>query len=121
MIARVTVTLATVALLAGCASIVERTQGAPEWFDAKAREVRGEGYPKLREVPTARPPSPQAEETQKRADTLKVEFKSAEDAAAAEPIATPDEIRARAAQLRAKADETARPGAPPLTSAAGSP
>lgn len=100
--------LAASASVTGCSTIVERTAGAPEWFNAKSVEIRGDGYPDLRDVPNVRPPLQTAVETEQRASTLKVELKSIEDQAS-DPIPTPDEIRARAAQLRAKADESVRP------------
>jgi hypothetical protein len=120
--------LATLAALAaasasmsGCASIMERAPGAPEWFEAKAQEIRGEGYPRLRDVPEIRAPLATAEETQQRASTLSLERKEIADETVADPIPTPDEIRARAAQLRAEADKTVRPGSRPASTASGAP
>ena len=42
--------LAGLTLLSGCADLMQQTaisQIAPEWFEAKAVEVKGEGYPEL--------------------------------------------------------------------------
>ena len=43
-------------LLGGCASldnVVGGIANAPDWFKERRVEIRGKGYPKLREVPTA--------------------------------------------------------------------
>ncbi|MEL7481853.1 MAG: hypothetical protein AAGJ29_09845 [Pseudomonadota bacterium] len=43
-------------LLSGCASVDNLFGGfasAPEWFNERRVEIRGEGYPKLRDVPVA--------------------------------------------------------------------
>lgn len=42
--------------LAGCAGSVQAVRGAvaaaPDWYDARAAEVRGEGYPRIGAIPT---------------------------------------------------------------------
>ena len=49
--------LGCTALTAGCADLMQQSyisQIAPEWFEAKAVEVKGEGYPELADVPEVR-------------------------------------------------------------------
>lgn len=45
----------TFALLAGCASSIEQVRSmrdqAPDWYEARKVEFRGEGYPRISEVP----------------------------------------------------------------------
>lgn len=45
----------TFALIAGCSSSFERIQtmrdSAPEWYDARKYEIRGEDYPRISEIP----------------------------------------------------------------------
>lgn len=46
----------TFALLAGCATSLEKVQGvrdaAPDWYDARKAEIGGEGYPSIGDIPT---------------------------------------------------------------------
>ena len=46
----------TFALLAGCATSLEKVQSmrdaAPEWYDARKVEIGGEGYPSVGDIPT---------------------------------------------------------------------
>jgi len=50
-----TVVFVTFALLAGCAGSIEKVQTmraqAPDWYEARKVEFRGEGYPELYTVP----------------------------------------------------------------------
>lgn len=95
--------LAGAALLGGCADLMQRSTIAPEWFQAKAVEVKGEGYPKLAEVPQAPPaPTDQAEWSKAAAHLNDEAVKFEQELAKAEPLPTQEEIRARAAQLRAR-------------------
>lgn len=87
------------AVLGGCADLMGRSVVAPDWFEAKAEEVKGQGYPDLYAVP-------QAQEITPRADWAVVARDLQADAAplregAQEDVPTSAEIRARAAQLRA--------------------
>ncbi|MBR9835554.1 MAG: hypothetical protein GYB42_10310 [Alphaproteobacteria bacterium] len=47
----------TLAVLAGCSSSFGRIQAvreaAPEWYQARKVELRGEGYPRIAEIPNA--------------------------------------------------------------------
>lgn len=85
----------------------------PQWFDEKSRQVKGEGYPKLADVPRERGASTadpvdwtlQRSDLRKQAETMRTDPKSAG------PDSTPEDIRAKAAQLRAIAE--AGGGSPP--------
>jgi hypothetical protein len=95
-------------LLGGCADLMQRSTIAPEWFQAKAIEVKGEGYPELKDIPDSKGVTGGAPEWKADADALKavgevLEAKAAEGG----PIPTEEEVRARAAQLRADVDEIA--------------
>ena len=94
--------LAGAALLGGCANLMQRSTIAPDWFQAKAVEVKGEGYPQLADVPKAAPTPTDQAEWQTAAAKLTAEAAKFEaELAKAEPMPTEEEIRARAAQLRA--------------------
>jgi hypothetical protein len=94
--------LACAALLGGCADLMQRSTIAPEWFQAKAVEVKGEGYPDLAEIPEMRPSTADQAEWDKAAVELNAaSAKLEKELANAEPIPTEEEVRARAAQLRA--------------------
>ncbi len=109
--------LAAVATAGGCADLMQQSaisRIAPEWFEAKASEVKGEGYPKLADIPEVRPFEGSQREWRQEADTLKASAAELEARKAAEgPYHTPDEIRATAAQWRALAEGgPAQPPAP---------
>jgi hypothetical protein len=100
-------------LSGGCANIMEQSaisQIAPEWFEEKATEVKGEGYPELADIPEVRPVTGSVAEWRQQANTLKGSAAELE-ALNAEPLAaqTPEEIRAMAARWRALAEGTAVP------------
>lgn len=101
------------ALSAGCANIMEQSgisQIAPEWFEEKAVEVKGQGYPELADIPAVRPVSGTIAEWRQQADTLKVSAEQLETAQADQVAArTPEEIRAMAARWRALAEGIAVP------------
>ena len=95
----------TFILLTGCASSIERVQAmraeAPEWYEARKVEFRGEGYPDLNSVP----------ELSDRGRTLrKLELSEAETLATLElfnsdpraqaPQETPAQIRAWALEVK---------------------
>jgi hypothetical protein len=95
--------LASAALAGGCADLMQRSTIAPEWFQAKAVEVKGEGYPKLAEIPEMRPSTADKAAWDKAAADLNAAAAKLEQQLAnAEPIPTEEEVRARAAQLRAR-------------------
>jgi hypothetical protein len=100
-------------LSSGCANILEQSaisQIAPEWFEEKAGEVKGEGYPELADIPEVRPVVGSVAEWRGQADTLKTSADQLE-AIPAGPgsMRTPEEIRAMAARWRALAEGTAVP------------
>ena len=91
------------ALVGGCADLMQRSTIAPEWFQAKAIEVKGEGYPELRDVPASRGPSGGAPEWEGEAAALRNASAQLEARAAADgAIPTEEEIRAREAEARAR-------------------
>jgi hypothetical protein len=117
MTSRVTlaIVVAAACLSGGCADLMARSTIAPEWFQAKAIEVKGEGYPPLGEVPVARKPTLNNRQWDAEADRLRQAQRVVDattDASGATP--TDAEIRASAAQLRALLES----GAPPPAEAA---
>jgi hypothetical protein len=105
--------LAGVAFSAGCANIMEQSgisQIAPEWFEEKAVEVKGEGYPELADIPELRPVSGSIAEWRKQAHTLKTSAEQLETVPSDQVATrTPEEIRAMAARWRALAEGIAVP------------
>jgi hypothetical protein len=108
--------LAGLSMTTGCADIMQQSavsQIAPEWFAAKAIEVKGEGYPELSDVPQVRPFNGTLKEWKTQADALKTDAEALEARNTPEQdVRTPDEIRATAAQWRALAEGTAAPADP---------
>lgn len=102
------------ALLGGCADLMQRSTIAPEWFQAKAVEVKGEGYPEFSDIPTAEGVKGALAQWEAEAQILRKEAAELEtQLASAPPPLTEEEIRAKAAQWRAEMDEelAARPQA----------
>jgi hypothetical protein len=102
--------------MGGCADLMQRTSTAPDWFEAKAKEFQGQGYPELSKIPEKRGTN----SDQKAWDAAGADLaaKAAEinaAAASAPPNPTPEEVRATAAQWRALVEKgTAAPeGKPP--------
>ncbi|MEP1142281.1 MAG: hypothetical protein ABJH52_01070 [Henriciella sp.] len=95
----------TFALLAGCSSSIERVQSmraqAPDWYEARKVEFRGEGYPDLGSVPEL---SPRGESLRKlemsEAETLAALEVFTSDPRAQGPAETPAEILAWASEVR---------------------
>ena len=108
---------AALATTAGCADLMQQSaisQIAPEWFEEKAGEVKGEGYPELADIPQVRPFEGNARQWQREANALKTSADELEARKAADGrYPTPEEIRATAAQWRALAEGTATPPAGP--------
>ncbi len=99
------------AVTGGCADLMQRSTIAPEWFQAKAVEVKGEGYPEFKDIPTAEGVKGALAEWEAEAADLRKEAAEveAQTASAGTPL-TPEEIRAKAAQWRAEVDgQTAAP------------
>jgi len=112
--------LAVMATAGGCADLMQQTaisQIAPEWFEEKASEVKGEGYPELADIPEVRPFEGTQQQWRQEADTLKASAEQLEARKAADgPYRTPEELRATAAQWRALAEGSpAQPPAGPET------
>jgi len=93
------------ALVSGCADLMLRSAVAPEWFEEKAREVEGEGYPALADAPRIAAPALSIE----AAEAIRQELAAAAAEIALQeqgtPVPTPEEIRASAARLRAMTQE----------------
>jgi hypothetical protein len=71
--------------LVGCTNSFSKVRGAmkdaPEWYEQRRKEVRGEGYPKLADVPVideASKPGKSLPATAERVETLTREFAAAE-------------------------------------------
>jgi hypothetical protein len=90
--------IAGASLTGGCADLMQRSTIAPEWFQAKAVEVKGEGYPEIAAIPAMRPSTSGKAEWDKAAADLTA--KAAQfDIYTPETIPTDEEVRARHAQL----------------------
>ncbi|MEE2922813.1 MAG: hypothetical protein VYC38_13705 [Pseudomonadota bacterium] len=75
-------------LLAGCsgsfAKVRTAIDQAPEWYDARRVEIRGEGYPEIIDVPTiekGQAPGQTLEASRSRSETLRAVFTESERAA----------------------------------------
>jgi hypothetical protein len=95
----------TFLVLAGCAGSIEKVQAmraeAPEWYEARKLEFRGEGYPDINTVPPLS--SQRATRTSlalSEAETLAVLEQFNADPRSEGAIETPEEMRAWALQVR---------------------
>lgn len=95
----------TFVFLAGCASSVEKVQSlrsqAPDWYEARKVEFRGEGYPDLNSIPD---PTPR-KRTLKRLRMSEADVNAALEVFYADPraegaVETPEEIRAWARETK---------------------
>jgi hypothetical protein len=93
------------ALTGGCADLMQRSTIAPEWFQAKAVEVKGEGYPEFKDIPTAQGVKGALAQWEAEASDLKKEAAKLQAQGADDPILTDEEVRATAAQWRAQVEE----------------
>lgn len=113
--------LGCIALTGGCADLMQQSyisQIAPEWFEAKAIEVKGEGYPELADIPEVRAVDGTRAQWETRAAALKEEAARLEAKLAADGPITPGEtVRATAAQWRATLEEGAAAAGHPVTPA----
>lgn len=107
----ISVALCSPVLAGGCADLMQQSyisQIAPEWFEAKAVEVKGEGYPELADIPETRPVDGSPAQWERRATALKDEAAQLEAKLAAEGMIPSDEtLRATAAQWRATLEDGA--------------
>jgi len=95
----------TFALLAGCSSSIERVQSmraqAPDWYEARKVEFRGEGYPDLNSVPELSTPGVSLRQLRmSEAETLAALELFTSDPRAQGPAETPEEILAWAQEVR---------------------
>ena len=95
----------TIAFLAGCASSVEKVQSlraqAPDWYEARKVEFRGEGYPSLSDIPQNTP----RDRTMRRLQISEAETLAALEVFSTHPrgqlaVETPEEIRAWALEVK---------------------
>ena len=100
-----TVIFVTFALLAGCSSSFEKVKTmraqAPDWYEARKVEFRGEGYPSLASVPETSPdynPLRKLEVSEAEVRAALVLFNS--DPRAEGAVETPQAMRAWAAEVR---------------------
>jgi hypothetical protein len=94
--------------LPGCADLMAKSAVAPAWFQSKAVEVKGEGYPDIHKVPKVRgdfkdQPAWDAEDKKLKGLAQNV------DAQSSAAIPDADTIRATAAQMRAAAEQGKKP------------
>ncbi len=105
-------------LTAGCADLMQQsyiTQIAPEWFEAKAVEVKGEGYPELADVPETRKVETTRAQSDRRVNSLKDAAARLEAQLAAQgEIRSDEDVRATAAQWRATLEEGAAAAGHPI-------
>jgi len=101
----------SLALTGGCASVMEQYPGEPPpWFVAAQKEVEGEGYPELADIPETRAPVRNAVQQQRAETDLRTTRQAVENQNPyPEAPHTADEIRAMAAQLRAATEEDPAP------------
>lgn len=95
----------TFVFLAGCAGSIEKVQSmradAPEWYEARKQEFRGEGYPDLNAIPEKRTdydPVRKLELSEAETRAALALFK--EDPRSALADETPEEIAAWAAEVK---------------------
>jgi len=95
----------TFALLTGCAGSFERVAAmraqAPEWYEARKVEFRGEGYPSLSSVPVAVPgtnPLAKLELSEAEVNAALERFNN--DPRAEGAVETPEEMRAWALEVK---------------------
>ncbi len=86
----------------------------PDWFVAAQKEVQGEGYPELADVPAAKTPT----RTPAQQQTVETDLRTTRQAVEThnpypDPPRTADEIRATAAQMRAATGEEPAPESSP--------
>ncbi len=95
----------------GCADLMARSTIAPEWFQAKAVEVKGEGYPELAQIPQARGDNGNQSDWDAKAASLRAKAAEMEKELAEldEVAPTDEEIRATEAQIRARLESGPAP------------
>jgi len=94
----------TFVLLAGCAGSVEKLQAmradAPDWYEARKVEFRGEGYPELSSIPEPRGDNPVRKLELSEAETRAALAIFLDNPRSELPEETPEEIQAWADDVR---------------------
>jgi hypothetical protein len=95
----------TFALLAGCSSSFEKVRAmraqAPDWYEARKVEFRGEGYPSLASVPETAPDyNPKRKLELSEADVRAALVKFENDPRAEGAVETPESMIAWATEVR---------------------
>ncbi len=95
----------TFILLTGCTSSIERVQAmraqAPDWYEARKVEFRGEGYPDLNSIPELSAPGESLRKLElSEAETLATLELFNSDPRAQAPQETPAQIRAWALEVK---------------------
>lgn len=95
----------TFAALVGCSNSIDRVRDmraqAPDWYEARKTEFRGEGYPSLFSVPEKRAGADPARKIElSEAETLAALALFNSDPRAVPPVETPDEIHAWAREVK---------------------
>jgi hypothetical protein len=91
-------------LMSGCADLMAKSAVAPAWFQSKAVEVKGEGYPDIHKVPKVR--GDFKDQAAWDAEDKKLKGVAQDiDIQGAAPIPDADAIRATAAQMRAQTEQ----------------
>lgn len=102
--------LPCILLLGGCASldnVVGGISNTPDWFQQRRVQIRGEGYPKFKDVPAEIPVSEQRERlniSDEEAASARILLNDDPRAEAA-PITSPEDISLREQALRASVPE----------------
>ncbi len=100
---------AGLALIGGCADIMQQqtiAQIAPDWFEEKALEVKGQGYPDLYDIPEPREVATTQAQWDRNKTTLKEQAAKLEAELNAQgAIRSDEDVRATAAQWRACVEE----------------
>jgi hypothetical protein len=91
--------------LSGCADLMAKSAVAPAWFQSKAVEVKGEGYPDIHKVPKVRGTFKDQPVWDAEGKKLKTMGQTIEAENAAAPVTDAEAIRAREAQLRAYVEQ----------------
>lgn len=88
----------------GCVDLMGVKQQAPVWFEQAQKEIKGEGYPNLCDIPGTKPTkvNEAAWEAEAR-DVRTAAIDMHNRATALGAVPSDDEIRATAARLRAEA------------------
>lgn len=112
--------VASSALLAGCTSSLDRVRetvaNAPDWYDERAAEVRGEGYPSISRIPELAA----SERAETGLESARTEISDAEALFRMDPRSVPpglelDRMLAWAAEMQAAFEAEAEAEADHLT------